>query len=497
METDIDRIAMKSLEALLEGELPSKVLKNIPEVADNIAIKKMEVVNQILRLTNKCGFHELGQKILDNVPEQFRTEDTRRIEEYLHGAPSPHAGIRRAMFFGNFEEASRLLTAQDTEYGIATECASAMLDAGQPRMAFQAIQRFISDLRPDSRNDGLNISVLTLYAKCAHADSTLATEFIEHVERLRQEGTLPEAYVDRLLYVLRHGKKKTNWKNRHGGGKFRNTESIHPESEIIEAQLPATEGKKNFLEAMHNNDFVRALNIIGQLKQTGTVDAKLYEQHFFRTLSAHVPPQAACEQLLQKATDVPQMLKCLLFTLVVHGQMTRAAELFVRYRDSDISSASMFGDALRQHAKTKTIAAIADHIAPVVEPRVIVLLLKPLFLHSFHNNNPLSPLINRPFFLHLLQDEEMSKAFGAYVRERARTNPRAKEIHILRQLETVYGERAHEIFGRLMHEDSSDELGRVARSQFFADPHTMLRAQPIDRTAYSVATNRSRQQNDR
>ncbi len=439
------------------------------------------------------GDTERACTLIRLIPENQWTEETRIIfQRTLERNPLDQ--IRSMLHKDQFDTAIELACRINAPRAFCIQCGYQLLARGYPREAIQMVQDFAKELPVQIGGSGLNIDVLVLYAKCARVDKHVMQEFISLIETLRANDSIPEEYVERLLYILRTGKKShKNQEKKH----FKLQESTKQKlQEVSETSAPKglppldEQGKAQvqFIEYMQTGNIASASELI----ENHAKDPKVKRQ-YIRQITAHIestpPNPGTYEELLSKTQERVTFVPLLVKKLIFGQKMKEAIDLFSRYHDDSLLIARRLGTALHMKRSTKYLAGFSEQVMRILSPEVAMEILKTNLFDKWKHGRQIAAPIARVFASCLALDIDLCRSFADYLRAIRPTQP-VLEIAVLRSLENALGrEHAKIILASLQFEDLDAlcPIGNIARSNFFQEPHALLRAKPVDRTAALVA----------
>ena len=485
-----------------------------------------------------------GQQILESMLQVDPTDDVARAFVFLGKASemqatgkqedaentvnqiflddsSLHLRFGREMICRGFiEQGSRLAaTATGETRGAFIGVGNELFTQGHPREAAAVIEPVITlgvVRNAGATSLGFELDALNLLAKCAKQDPIVEERFLQEIERLRKTEQLPDEYIERLFFTHRTGmafdkSKYAKIAKHYGKGNFMRVREatkrklseipVH-DGQVTSNDLPELdgtgEGKTIFCSMMERGDIAKALTYFSNFR--GKVPAhtiRVYDRNIYAALSTGNYPMELWDSVLTADPANREVFVLATKRLLIANKIEDAMALFGKRHGGLLKNGRAFGQQLFETGKRGN--ALPSRAAAMVlddgYPKVALEIIKPILLNFISTNDPIPLHVLEVFARCAALDGEIQTEFLEQMRD-YRKHRRVAAHTIDGLLRMVFGdeykddkknnERGKTALPNGGNENEDEYIGRVSRSRFFQDPHAMLRAKPIDKTASLV-----------
>ncbi len=480
----------QSLEAILQEDPNDEV------------VKAFQMLNRALELKTRYQM-----EAANHLASQISIADT-----------SLHLRLGREMIKRGFiAQGTKLAkTTTDENRRFFVTVANQLFSAGHPREAAEVIEPVIKlgiVRNASTAGVGVELDALNQLAKCARADAVVRQRFNEEMERLQRTGELPLEYWHKVMLVFRTGRNVDVGSLKHRDDpklkvtaetKRRIQDMPKDTNQVGTIALPALdqsgEGRKIFEAFLMQGAFVQAAGHLSRFrgKVSGRVISQ-YEDRLHSALSAGAHTFEVWNGVLDANPEDRAVLTLALKSFLTNGNVDAAITLFTQRHGGNVQNGRMFGQFLfdtgkRGNAHPSNAALMVLHAG---HPKVAVEIIKPILLNFIASGHQIPLHVLEAFARCAAVDREIRNDFFDQLRD-YRKHHRLSESSVDALLAVVYSDedellqekvgRAHQMTQPNGGEEAEEEyIGRVARSKFFQDPHTLLKAQPVDKTAGLVS----------
>jgi tetratricopeptide (TPR) repeat protein len=353
-------------------------------------------------------------------------------------------------------------------------------------------------------NASPELSALNQLAKCAKVDSVAKERFDREMKRLQETEELPPEYWRRVMLVYKTGMPVSASKGvyRQSGKRLgivvqketrQNMSNISPTighvaSEGVGELDGSGEAKKKFEMLLEQKLFAEAREYLFTFKEKVHDSIFLiYEKYLYAALTTATQSFELWNKTLDINPDDRSVFILALRDLLHKQRVDLAMQLFSERHGGNLKKGRTFGHLLSETGKRSNALPSRAAMAVLADghPKLAIEILKPTLLNYISSQHQMPPHLLEAFAYCAAVDAEIRQDFLEQMRDYRRYQG-VKDDHIHELLAIVYGQEierqqsiaeAKRLIQRFsFREDEVQYRGRVARSTFFKDPHTMISA---------------------
>lgn len=504
---------LNSIEAGGEIEASVNALRGWTRASSEEALADDEKIRVVGLAAQHAFFqnrHDIAQALLRTADPMQWTKGMRKLQRKIFGESSsqtqslPSSGSASIEAErGNFSEAHRLAM-----NGAATthieQLGMLLLNKGYPQFAADIAMKIIKEKGAPTNQAGYNLGALNLLARAARADQSLYGTLLQGIELAEQKG-LPPEYGVRIIFLYETGKvyKQSKVRTNRDESGFLSTDTRRTIDTLRVTggfeELPDLDAtgdlKREFLSLLEQQRLFDA----GKLICTFPIDEK-WKAYEIRMIAAinKACPFSELEKLAAIFHNRRKILTAVLRKAISSHPFNSAFALFMAYGSDDARYSRSVGDGL-VHTENgeKPILQGAQALLEMGKPRSALELLKPKILVTLVGSKkqrlpiPILHIFARAARMDSEILESLIEQLGEY-RQRDLISDAVIDRLLPEAMAVEQQAKARQriVSAKRAVESDADFKGRITRSKFFADPHTVLRSVPIDRVAARVATNR-------